>query len=398
MNTLHYNSENRSATWLELFFDLVFVATIGFITHDLAHTHDNHLSVKQLVGFPLQFIPIWWIWVSHTIYSNRFDTDSKNHRLSTLFIMLLLVIMPAFLGKNLENNYNYMVITYAVIHIIIAVLYFQSSEKHGEKSKPAKAISRSFSLGALISLSSLLIESELRYFIFYAGIVFELLYPILSKDKFTDIPLDLEHLVERAGLLIIILQGEAVISLVSSLQYVKWNPLNLSTAFSGFIMIGAIWWIYFNSYNILGRAKQKATGAVILCAHLIICLGFIILANIIRHAILQDLERFYFGLLGIVGMMLFYIGKQIPYFTIFPPYRTNIIINSTVSVAITIGSAFLPRTEYALMGMTFGMLFYTFSNIRWTLNKDISDYLIDEEPSSLQTEPSSFCLDKPRQN
>lgn len=46
MNGL-YRSNGRHATWLELFFDLVFVAVIGVITHDLAHTKDGHISAEQ---------------------------------------------------------------------------------------------------------------------------------------------------------------------------------------------------------------------------------------------------------------------------------------------------------------------------------------------------------------
>jgi low temperature requirement protein LtrA len=33
-----YNAQPRQATWLELFFDLVFVAVIGVVTHELAYT------------------------------------------------------------------------------------------------------------------------------------------------------------------------------------------------------------------------------------------------------------------------------------------------------------------------------------------------------------------------
>ncbi len=41
----------RQATWLELFFDLVFVAVIGVIAHTLGHTHHGHLSADQLFNF-----------------------------------------------------------------------------------------------------------------------------------------------------------------------------------------------------------------------------------------------------------------------------------------------------------------------------------------------------------
>lgn len=372
---LRYNEKHRSATWLELFFDLVFVAAIGFITHDLAHTHDKHLSIQQLIAFPLQFIPIWWIWASHTIYSNRFDTDSKHHRLATLFIMLLLVFIPTFIGKNIQQHYIYFVICYVLIRFIIAAMYFQSAEKYGAASQQARTIALSFFIGALICLSSVFFDGVVSYLIFYTGIAFDLLYPLITKDKFKKIPIDLPHLIERAGLLVIILQGEALISLVASLQNVSWNFFSLAAALSGFVMTGAIWWIYFDSYHNLGRAKRTLTGHTILYAHLIVCLGFILLANIIRHAILQDLSKDYFSVLAITGMLLFYIGKQIPYYVLFPPFRLNIVINTVVCIGITIFSVFLPRTEYALIGMTLAMLFYTYANLKWTISKDVSEYL-----------------------
>ena len=83
---LKYFDNDRHATWLELFFDLVFVASIGVITHHLAHAHHGHIEIRQVLLFPVEFIPVWWIWASHTLYANRFDTDSKTHWAASLVI------------------------------------------------------------------------------------------------------------------------------------------------------------------------------------------------------------------------------------------------------------------------------------------------------------------------
>ena len=77
-------------------------------------------------------------------------------------------------------------------------------------------------------------------------------------------------------------------------------------------------------------------------------------------------------------MVLFYFGKQIPYYILFPTYRFNLIVNTAVCLTVTVLSTFLPRTEYALVGITMGMLFYVFSNNRWVLSKDVSQYLRQE--------------------
>ena len=86
---LLYLDEGRHARWLELFFDLIFVVALGKLTHLLAHTHHGHLVPGTWSNFILTFIPMWWIWVGHTAYSNRFDADTRPHRVATLLLMLL---------------------------------------------------------------------------------------------------------------------------------------------------------------------------------------------------------------------------------------------------------------------------------------------------------------------
>jgi hypothetical protein len=95
----------------------------------------------------------------------------------------------------------------------------------------------------------------------------------------------------------------------------------------------------------------------------------------IAHAVRNDIGMTDFRMLAIPGMALFYLGKQIQYFWAFPPFRQGIITNTMVCLAITTASTWLPRLELALMGITGGLLFYVFSNLRWTLRKDVSNFL-----------------------
>ena len=115
MNTL-YKAEGRHATWLELFFDLVFVAVIGVVTHDLAHTHNGHIGLEQLLRFPLVFIPVWWIWMSHTLYANRFDKDNREHRIVSLIIMSLMVVWSTFVEDSLGQGFVYFALLYGLRH------------------------------------------------------------------------------------------------------------------------------------------------------------------------------------------------------------------------------------------------------------------------------------------
>ena len=101
MKDLKYLDPHRRATWLELFFDLIFVVALHDVGEILIETHDGHIAPQQVLHFVLLFLPLWWIWVGHTIYANRFDTDNRPHRLSALLIMFLLIVISAqSLGRH----------------------------------------------------------------------------------------------------------------------------------------------------------------------------------------------------------------------------------------------------------------------------------------------------------
>ena len=59
-------AEERHASWLELFFDLVAVAGIGA----LAHLLEADESGTGLAIYVISFAAIWTIWACFTLYSN----------------------------------------------------------------------------------------------------------------------------------------------------------------------------------------------------------------------------------------------------------------------------------------------------------------------------------------
>ena len=52
---LREGSDERSATWLELFYDLVFVVAVA----ELAHALEADVSIAGVLGFVALFIPVW---------------------------------------------------------------------------------------------------------------------------------------------------------------------------------------------------------------------------------------------------------------------------------------------------------------------------------------------------
>lgn len=375
--TLKYHDEHRHATWLELFFDLVFVAAIGVITHHLAHVHDGHIPTKDLLLFPLEFIPLWWIWATHTLFANRFDTDGKGHRIASLTIMMLIVTMSGFLGASLSTGATAFIGFYMATRLVLAGLFFAARDRHDGAGGYARAMTALILLGIAISGASLVLDGATQQMVFSAGIVIEMVAAAIIGTKSTDVPVHREHLVERIGLLSIILLGESVISMVAGLRDIEWTPWSIGAAVTGFLMIVLIWWIYFDSFSTLERVKRITHGYVLLYSHVLFCLGLGALASLIGHVVLEDVGATDYRILAVSGLTLFYLGKQLVYWAVFPPFRINLLINSIVCIGVTVASTFLPRPEYALMGLTAGLFFYVFSNFKWTLTRDVSPYLVD---------------------
>jgi low temperature requirement protein LtrA len=361
---LKYFDPHRRATWLELFFDLIFVVALGDVTHLLSTTQNGHLDPRQFWKFVLLFIPVWWIWAGHTLYANRFDSDSKPHRLATLVIMFLIVLFSGLVGVRFEASYPVAVICYFGAKVIIAGMYFHSGYQRHHHSAVAGRLGSVFLLGAFISLASILFDPPLRYGVFYAGIVFDLAALHRLRSRLKVIPVHTDHLIERVGSLTIILLGESVISLSAGLASNVWNVRSLWTAALGFVMVASIWWVYFDSFYLLSE-QRLTTGHSILYSHLLLFIGLSILANLIRHAILGDLDVREFRALGAIGTALFFLGKQFAYFMERPELRRYLVSNTLIVFGLTALSLLLPTDGEILLGLTATMIVYVLLNYRY---------------------------------
>lgn len=365
MHNTKYIEPNRHATWLELFFDLIFVVTIGDVTHILSHTHEGHLDPFQFWKFVLIFIPLWWIWASHTMYANRFDADDRKHRLATLFIMFLLIILSGLIDQRFLASFDVIVVCYAGSKYVVAMMYFVSKYRHKESVGLTTTVGWVIVAGATISLASILFPAPTCYVVFYLGILFDLVAFILFLQRhLAVIPVHTEHLIERVGLLTIIVLGESVISVSAGLANISWTVERLLTAATGFVMIASIWWVYFDSFHLLTEQKLT-TGHSVLYSHLFVFIGLSILANLIRHAILDDMVVSDFRVLSVIGAVCFFIGKQYAYFMERPELRVQLVVNTLVVFVLTGFALLLPRTGYILLGLTASVICYAFLSLKY---------------------------------
>jgi low temperature requirement protein LtrA len=83
--------EPRSASRLELFFDLAFVLVIA----QLAGALRADASLHGVLLFAGLFTTVWWSWAGFTVYANRFDHDDVVYRLLKLAGMAAVIGLAA---------------------------------------------------------------------------------------------------------------------------------------------------------------------------------------------------------------------------------------------------------------------------------------------------------------
>ena len=115
-------SGQRHATWLEQFFDLVFVLSMA----ELAHLLHGHPSWSGLISFAVLFIPVWWLWIDFSYYADQFDVDEGIYRLIYFGIMFGIVVLALTIPEALgEGSANFAAV-YAALRLVIIGLYMQA--------------------------------------------------------------------------------------------------------------------------------------------------------------------------------------------------------------------------------------------------------------------------------
>jgi low temperature requirement protein LtrA len=108
--------KGRHATWLELFYDLVFAAAVSQIGHLL---YVNNSSITAFLGTASLFVPVYWAWIGVTFYSTRFETDDLIHRLMVLLQMMGAAALTINIHDALGETSGNFAISYAAIRAFL---------------------------------------------------------------------------------------------------------------------------------------------------------------------------------------------------------------------------------------------------------------------------------------
>ncbi len=246
------SEEERRATWLELFYDLVFVVAVS----QLAHYLQNHVSLSGVLGFVALFLPVWWSWIGTTFYANRFDSDDVGHRLLTAVQMLAIAALAVNVHHGLGESCTGFALSYALGRAVLVFEYIRAGW-HIPTARPlTTSYARGFALAATFWVISAFVPIPWRFVLWALGIIVDFATPVTSHKLQLELPPHPSHLPERFGLFTMIVLGEAIIAVVNGVSEQKWAILSVIAAVFGLGIAFSLWWVYFD--NLGGTPIQRA--------------------------------------------------------------------------------------------------------------------------------------------
>ena len=269
------HGEHR-VTWLELFFDLVYVAALIQLGDRLA----DDITWKGVAAFAGVFVVLWWTWTGTTAFTNQFAVDDITHRLLA-FVQMSAVGNLALIAATTPDNWRtWFVVAYLAARIPLLVMYWRAIRRGGASSGPIRMILGFFVASLVIWTLSLALPGDARYVAWAVGLGLEFLAPLIASRRYgTGLSHD-EHLQERYALFTIIVLGE---TFVKTLTKIADRGISVETQILGgvgFFILIALWWTYFDDVadasirTTSSLSKSLATNRIIwVYAHLPLAAG-----------------------------------------------------------------------------------------------------------------------------
>lgn len=286
--TFHHDFRRlkKKASWLELFYDLIYVA--AFI--QLGNTFAGNISLDSFVSTIILFLSFWVSWSGFTYFSNRYTLDDVPHRLTIFLHMFCIGAMAVTLPDVFKGHLFGFTVLYGVSQFILAALYLRAYIQE-EVGRPYTAYwGLSFLISALVWMLSIFLPPDLMYYGWFAGSLVILMSPMSKKARSINelFPFDHEHLAERYGLLTIIVLGESFVKVLTELVTLNSGlSLIMQSSFT-LLLTCSIWWIYFDDVAESHLKDSKFAMPVWLVSHMPLQLAIVLIGIGLKTAILSD--------------------------------------------------------------------------------------------------------------
>lgn len=264
---------HRSATPLELLFDLTFVVAFALAADQMAHLLAEGHVAAAIAGFSFVMFAVCWAWINFSWFASAFDTDDWFFRVTTMVqmcgvLVLALGIAPVFesVDEAAPLNNGVLVAGYIIMRVAMIAQWARVAVQDPIHRRTALGYIVTIAL-AQVGWTALVIVAppfEMLIVTFVVLYAVELSGPVLAERGERGTPWHPHHIAERYGLLVIIALGEGILGTIAAvaalIDHIGWTAEVVLVVIAGMGLTFGVWWSYFvvPSGEVLARHRQRS--------------------------------------------------------------------------------------------------------------------------------------------
>lgn len=237
----------REVSFLELFYDLVYVVVVGQAARHLS----EQVTWAGLGRFTVVFGLIWFAWVNGAIYHDLHGRAEGRTRSYVFLQMGVLALLAVFTGGATAGDGPAFAVVYAIYLFLLGWLWYSVRR---QDDRAFRRITTPYILGVLVSATVMALSAALpdgMRLAVWAVVVVGWLVGITVLDWRNGATRDTslsasESMIERFDLFTIIVLGEVVVGVVAGIADAGRTPVAVVTGILGLGVGFAYWWSYFD--------------------------------------------------------------------------------------------------------------------------------------------------------
>lgn len=271
------DSSDGKVAWIELFYDLAFVAAIA--------SYATTMSFGSVMQHILFLIALWWSWMGFSFFASRFD--SRNTIVSLITVLKIIATggmgYAAFMSG--ETGIRLFAGSYAFSRILLLVLYGFAYRYIPETRTLVRKYMLGFTL-AIIPWVAIVFAPQVAILLAFIGIIVDVGTPLLSINSQADAPPHMRHLRERFALFFLIIVGEVFISMMRAGEETAPSVEFFVSGALTVILTFLLWWTYFSHLHDFDAKDIRQKAQLWMYAHLPLMIGTIFLAVSLKKLLL----------------------------------------------------------------------------------------------------------------
>jgi low temperature requirement protein LtrA len=286
--------EDQNVTFVELFFDLVFVFSVTQVV-GLFHHGISWGATGQGV---LVFWLVWWAWTQFTWALNAADTTHQWIQSGTLLATAVAFVMAVAVPGAFDRDAMWFAVPYVLVRAMGLLLYYWVAYENPTQ----RAAVRTFAVVSVGGLAAVIFGGlsggSAQYAFWGLAILLDVIAAAVGGQS-EGWNLHPEHFVERHGLFVIIALGETLIVAAGGVTGASWTGELVAITLLVVAITCGLWWSYFTvAKPELDRALASCAEAsrammardAFSLAHFPLICGVIAYAAAIEQAVTHPLE------------------------------------------------------------------------------------------------------------